>query len=394
MPDGFCPDFLADRPLPTIKTLTSESTPEDARFMARAIQLARRGLYTTDPNPRVGCVIVKDGQIVGEGWHKRAGEAHAEVAALQAAGVFARGATVFVSLEPCSHYGRTPPCSQALIEAGVRRVVVAMEDPNPKVAGSGLRQLREAGIVTVCGLLASDAEALNPGFCQRMRVGRPLMRSKLAMSLDGRTAMASGESRWITGEEARKDVHRWRARSSAIVTGIGTVLADDPELTARLSEGDNVPVLQPVRVVLDSQRRCPASARLAGLPGRSIILTTQAHDSSVEIPGVDIITLPADPTGRLDFSSVMDWLGQQEFNEILFEAGPTLNGALLRANQVDEWIIYMAPTVLGDGGRGLFHLPELTRMSDRYEMNLGGLRQVGSDVRMLFKTRQAMASQH
>ncbi len=352
--------------------------------MARAIELARRGLYTTDPNPRVGCVIVKDGRIIGEGWHQQAGEAHAEVLALQAAGANAREATVFVSLEPCSHHGRTPPCSQALIEAGVHRVVAAMEDPNPRVAGSGLRQLRQAGIVSDCGLLGSAAEALNPGFCQRMRTGRPLIRSKLAMSLDGRTAMASGESRWITGVEARRDVHCWRARSSAIVTGIDTVLADDPELTARLNELDGA-VLQPVRVILDSGLRFPSMARMASLPGRTVILTTQPADSHRETAGgVEVVSLPADPVGRLDLQSVIAWLGQQDFNEILIEAGPTLNGALLRERLVDEWIIYMAPIILGDGGRGLFHLPELSRMSDRYEMSLAELRRVGPDIRMHF----------
>ena len=368
-------------------TPTCEFTSEDACFMARAIELARRGLYTTDPNPRVGCVIVKHGQIIGEGWHQRAGEAHAEVLALQAAGEKAHAATVYVSLEPCSHHGRTPPCSQALVEAGVQRVVAAMEDPNPRVAGSGLRQLREAGIVTDCGLLGSAAETLNPGFCLRMREGRPLIRSKLAMSLDGRTAMASGESRWITGEDARQDVHRWRARSSAIVTGIDTVLADDPELTARLNGLDGA-LLQPVRVILDSRLRFPATARMAELPGRTVLLTKQPARSSRKTSShVEVVSLPADSAGRLDLPSVVEWLGQQDFNEILFEAGPTLNGALLRARLVDEWIIYMASIILGDGGRGLFHLPELSRMSERYAMSLADIRRVGPDIRMQFTGR-------
>ena len=355
--------------------------PVEPALMARAIELARRGLYSTDPNPRVGCVIVQGGRIVGEGWHQRAGEPHAEVIALQQAGAAARDADVYVSLEPCSHHGKTPPCSQALIQAGVRRVIAAMEDPNPRVAGSGLKQLREAGIETACGLLGSEAEALNPGFCQRMRTGRPWIRSKLAMSLDGRTAMASGESRWITGPEARHDVHALRARSSAIVTGIGTVLADDPELTARLDTPET-DVEQPVRVILDSHLRCPPQPRMASAPGRSVILTTVTAAPGQVPAGFEIVTLPAGASGRLDLGRVIAWLGSQEFNEVLFEAGPTLNGALLAENRVDEWIVYLAPVVLGDGGRGLFHLPQLTRMADRIGLQLLDQRRVGGDLRL------------
>jgi diaminohydroxyphosphoribosylaminopyrimidine deaminase/5-amino-6-(5-phosphoribosylamino)uracil reductase len=355
--------------------------PVEPALMARAIELARRGLYSTDPNPRVGCVIVQGGSIVGEGWHQRAGEPHAEVIALQQAGAAARDADVYVSLEPCSHHGKTPPCSQALIQAGVRRVIAAMEDPNPRVAGSGLWQLREAGIETACGLLGSEAETLNPGFCQRMRTGRPWIRSKLAMSLDGRTAMASGESRWITGPEARRDVHALRARSSAIVTGIGTVLADDPELTARL-DGPETDIEQPVRVILDSHLRCPPQPRMASAPGRSVILTTVTADPGQVPAGFEIVTLPAGASGRLDLGRVIAWLGSQEFNEVLFEAGPTLNGALLAENRVDEWIVYLAPVVLGDGGRGLFHLPQLTRMADRIGLQLLDQRRVGGDLRL------------
>jgi len=361
-----------------------EWLPEDARYMARALELARRGLYTTDPNPRVGCVIVKHGQIVGEGWHERAGGPHAEVNALRAAGTEARDATVYVSLEPCGHHGRTPPCSEALIEAGVHRVVAAMEDPNPRVAGNGLRQLRAIGIETRRGLLRDAAAALNPGFHQRMQTGRPWIRSKLAMSLDGRTAMASGESRWITGAEARRDVHRWRARSSAIVTGIGTILADDPELTVRLEDAET-PVAPPARVILDSQLRCPALPRLAQRPGRAILLTTRARSSPSHQPGLEVVTLPADAEGRLELRAVVEWLGLQEFNEILFEAGPTLNGALLRADLVDEWIVFMAPVILGDSARGLFHLPELTRMVERHALPPPEIRAVGRDVRFIFR---------
>jgi diaminohydroxyphosphoribosylaminopyrimidine deaminase/5-amino-6-(5-phosphoribosylamino)uracil reductase len=364
-------------------TSPSELTREDAAYMARAIRLAERGLYTTDPNPRVGCVIVKDGRIVGEGWHRKAGGPHAEIEALQAAGDGARGATAYASLEPCCHHGKTPPCADALIRAGVNRVVAAMQDPNPRVAGAGLKRLADAGIATACGLLESAAEALNPGFCKRMRTGRPLIRSKLAMSLDGRTAMASGESKWITGPDARRDVHRLRARSSAILTGIETVLADDPELTARL-EAEACEIVQPVRVVLDSRLRMPATARLAQGPGRTVVLTTAGTTHGCELTSPEIHTLPASADGRVDLAAVVDWLGKSEFNEVLIEAGPTLNGALLREDLVDEWIVYMAPVVLGDGGRGLFCLPGLERMVDRFELALKDVRQVGRDVRMTF----------
>lgn len=367
------------------------STPEDARHMARAIRLAERGLFTTDPNPRVGCVIVKEGRVVGEGWHRKAGGPHAEVEALRMAGEAARGGTAYVSLEPCSHHGRTPPCADALIRAGLARVVAAMQDPNPKVSGNGLRRLAEAGITVGCGLLESAAEALNPGFCKRMRTGRPWVRSKLAMSLDGRTAMASGESKWITGPDARRDVHRLRARSSVVVTGIETVLADDPELTARLG-GDAGDILQPARVVLDSKGRLPATAKLAHRPGRTIALVGTGFGPRPDWPeSVEIGETPLGADGRLDLAAVVDWLGQAQFNEAMIEAGPTLNGALLRAGLVDEWIVYMAPVVLGDGGRGLFHLPELARMADRFELELREVRRVGRDIRMTFRSGVPLA---
>lgn len=355
-------------------------TAADADFMARAIRLAERGLYTTDPNPRVGCVIVREGEVVGTGWHARAGGPHAEIEALRAAGAAARGGTAYISLEPCCHHGKTPPCTEALIAAGVRRVVAAMLDPNPRVAGAGLASLRAAGILTTCPLLAEAAAALNPGFCRRMQGGRPLLRSKLAMSLDGRTALASGESRWITGPEARRDVHRLRARSSAILTGIGTVLADDPELTARL--GGEEPVLQPVRVVLDPRRRFPPGAKLAALPGRTVVLTTAPALPSHA--AVEWHRLPGTGEGRLDLAAVADWLGQCEFNEVLVEAGATLNGALLESGLVDEWIVYLAPVILGDGARGAFRIADLHGMAERFELCLQETRQVGRDLRLRF----------
>jgi diaminohydroxyphosphoribosylaminopyrimidine deaminase/5-amino-6-(5-phosphoribosylamino)uracil reductase len=354
---------------------------DDTARMARALQLAERGLYSTDPNPRAGCVIVKEGQIVGEGWHRLAGGPHAEIEALKAAGDHARGSTAYISLEPCCHHGKTPPCTSALIEAGIARVVAAMEDPNPRVAGAGLRQLQEAGIMAECGLLERAAMALNPGFCHRMHSGRPLVRSKLAMSLDGRTAMASGESQWITGPDARRDVHRLRARSSAIVTGVNTILSDNPALTARISDTGH-DLVQPVRIVLDSRLRTPANARIFDGEAPSVLLTTAPNQPPAP---VHVERLPATHDGRLQLPKVIDWLGAQGFNEVLIEAGPTLNGALLNAGLVDEWIIYMAPVILGDGGRGLFHLPELTTMAERFELKLTDVRQVGKDLRLTFR---------
>jgi len=360
-------------------------TERDAFYMARAVRLAKKGLYTTDPNPRVGCVLVRNGTVIGEGWHQKAGGDHAEIDALNNA-EDARGATAYVTLEPCSHHGRTPPCSLALIKAGVNRVVAAMEDPNPLVAGSGLRQLREAGIEVVCGILQSEAEALNPGFIKRMKENRPLVRSKLAMSLDGRTAVASGESKWITSTAARNDVHRLRAKSSAILTGIDTVLADDPSLTARIQED----VLQPLRIVLDTHLKTPAHAQMAGLPGRSLILTGSDDPEKTERlqqNGFEIHRLPK-KNGRMDLHEVLSFLAKQQVNELLVEAGPTLNGTLLAEGLVDEWIVYMAPCVLGDRGRGLFHLPGITAMADKKTLKLTDVRRVGKDIKFTLKPRQ------
>ncbi|MBL1262643.1 bifunctional diaminohydroxyphosphoribosylaminopyrimidine deaminase/5-amino-6-(5-phosphoribosylamino)uracil reductase RibD [Methylomicrobium sp. RS1] len=353
----------------------------DFHYMARALRLARNGLYTTHPNPRVGCVLVRDDQVIGEGWHVRAGGDHAEIAALKQA-ENAQGATAYVTLEPCSHHGRTPPCADALIRAGIRRVVTAMQDPNPLVAGSGLAKLREAGIETVCGILEEDARRLNRGFIQRMTAGRPFVRSKLAMSLDGRTALESGESKWITSSEARQDVHRIRAQSSAILTGIGTVLADDPALTARIEDG----VQQPVRIVLDTRLRMPAHAQLAKLPGRSLILTAsgdQRRMADLQKAGFEIHRI-AEKNGRIDLNAVMAFLADQQINELLVEAGPILNGALLAENLADEWIVYMAPCVLGDRGRGLFTLPGIRTMADKKILKLTDVRQIGPDLKLTY----------
>ncbi len=358
------------------------SAAADHVFMARALELARRGLYSTDPNPRVGCVLIHNGETVGEGWHERAGEPHAEVHALRQAGTAAQGATAYVTLEPCCHHGRTPPCSNALLEAGVARVVVAMEDPNPLVAGKGLQAMREAGIEVLVGVLAAQAEQLNPGFVRRMRSGLPWVRCKLAMSLDGRTAMASGESQWITGAAARADVQRLRARSSAILTGVDTVLADDPSLNVRLE--DVADPRQPLRVVLDSQLRMPVSARLLDLPGRTLILTgsrdAQRADALLR-PGVQVLTLPM-VGPHLDLTAVLRTLGEQGMNEIQVEAGATLCGALLHARLIDELVFYVAPHLMGEAAHGLFILPGLERMDQRIGLKISDIRAVGDDWRI------------
>lgn len=348
--------------------------------MARAIQLARLGWYTTDPNPRVGCVLVKNGQIIAEGWHEKAGFAHAELAALKQTDS-AQGATAYATLEPCSHFGKTPPCCDALIAAGIARVVVAMQDPNPLVAGAGIKKLQAAGIDVAVGLMQEQAEQLNRGFIKRMRSGLPFVRSKLAMSLDGRTAMASGESQWITSPEARADVQRLRAESSAILTGVDTVLSDNPALNARV----DFPVMQPTRVVLDSKLNMPVSAKMAILPGRSLILTGSCDGSKITLlqqVGFEVHTLPL-KNGRLDLLAVLKFLGQQQVNEVLIEAGATLNGALLAEGLLDEAVVYMAPSILGDSGRGLFALPGVVqRMLDKKHVHWRDVRRVGADLRL------------
>ena len=361
----------------------SEFSAADRQFMARALQLAEQGLYSTDPNPRVGCVLVRDGVIVGEGWHQVAGGPHAEVLALQQAGEAARGATAYVTLEPCCHHGKTPPCSEALITAGVGRVIAAMQDPNPLVAGKGLAQLQQAGIAVASGLLAEQAEALNPGFVARMRDGKPFVRCKLAMSLDGRTAMASGESKWITGAAARADVHRLRARSSAIMSGIGTVLADDPSLTVRL-ENDELAPRQPLRVVLDPHLSTPPGARFLQQPGCSLIATAceeSAPRLALEAAGAEVVHLPQGPDA-IDLHALMGLLAERQVNEVLLETGAVLSGALLHAGIIDELVIYMAPKLMGDGGRGLFHTPGLEKLADAVPLRIADIRPIGDDWRI------------
>ncbi len=356
-------------------------TADDHRFMAHALQLAERGLYTTTPNPRVGCVLVRHGEIVGEGWHEFAGGPHAEVHALRMAGERAHDATAYVTLEPCCHHGRTPPCSDALIAAGISRVVAAMEDPNPKVAGKGLAQLRHGGIDVASGLLAAQAESLNPGFVMRMRDGRPFIRCKLAMSVDGRTAMASGESKWITGPAAREDVQRLRARSSAIITGIGTVLADDPQLSVRLEGVSH----QPLRVVLDPHLSTPPTAQIVKAPGKTLIVTA-CNDSglrqALEAAGAEVVVLAQRADDTIDLVALMTLLAEREINEALLETGAILSGAMLHEGLIDELIVYMAPLLMGDGARGLFHTPGLEAMADVVPLVISDIRAVGEDWRI------------
>lgn len=348
--------------------------------MAQALRLAQQGLFSTRPNPRVGCVIVRDEHAVGEGWHQRAGAAHAEVHALQQAGAQARGATVYVTLEPCAHHGRTPPCADALIDAGVARVVAAMRDPNPQVAGRGLARLQAAGIAAECGLMEEAARELNLGFVSRMTRARPWVRLKAAASLDGKTALNNGVSQWITGPAARADVQQWRARSCAIFTGVGTVLADDPQMNVR----EIAIPRQPLRVVVDSRLRTPPGAKIIAGGGVLIAsaLDDQAKIQALRQAGADVAVLPGSD-GRVDLARLITLLAEREVNELMVEAGATLNGALLAAGLVDELVLYLAPMLLGDAARGLFALPALSRMDERKNLALRDVRQVGTDMRVI-----------
>ena len=388
----------------------------DRKFLERTLALARRGLFTSHPNPRVGCVLVRDGKIVGEGWHRRAGEAHAEAGALAAAGPKARGATAYVSLEPCCHTGRTPPCTTALIEAGVARVVAAVRDPDPRVSGRGLEHLREAGVeaqTTDCPRIARAAADLNAGFFMRTGAGRPFVRLKLAASLDARTALPDGSSRWITGEAARRDVQRWRAQAGALLTGVGTVLADDPRLTLRPAalERRNTgagPEAPPdpgrlVRVVLDSRLRTPPGAALFASSAPVLVATGSAAAASerasrLRSAGAEVVmagdpgevgaaaeTGPSDGgdgSGRVDPRTLLRLLAERQINEVLVECGPTLAGALIAGGLVDELLIYYAPTLLGSGSRPLATLPAPPDMASRLELRILDTGPIGSDVRV------------
>ncbi len=363
----------------------------DQYYMARALRLAERGLWSTDPNPRVGCVIVREGEIVGEGWHQVAGEPHAEIHALQMAKEKAAGATCYVTLEPCCHQGKTPPCTDAIIKAGINRVVIAMTDPNPLVSNQGVEILSKAGIVVDTGILSSDAEQLNPGFLMRMRHNRPYIRCKLGMSLDGRTAMESGESQWITSSDARYDVQCLRARSSAIMTGAGTILADNPRLTVREDELSSCQLQsktapkQPLRVIIDTHLSTPANARILTDSETTIIFTASNSKSPIpmlEKAGATVIHL-ANGEREVDLVAACELLASEyEINEMLMETGATLSGAMLRAGLIDEMVIYMAPILMGNKARGLFNLPHIERLNQHISLDIEEIRAVGCDWRI------------
>ena len=391
-------------------------------YMSRALQLAERGLYSTQPNPRVGCVIVKDGKIIGEGAHLKAGEAHAEIFALRQAGAQAKGATAYITLEPCSHTGRTPPCSQAIIDAGIVKVLVAMQDPNPLVAGSGLAHLLAHNIEVVSGLMQAQAEALNPGFISRMTRGRPYLRSKIAASLDGKTALNNGVSQWITSEPARLDVQHWRARSCAILTGIGTVLADNPSMTVRrmairrMTEiemieremiesemtvrastntpsplmgegwGEGATIRQPLKVIVDSQLQTPINAKI--LQGSNVLIAfaNDPHNKSAQLltAGAELLCIPNEQN-KVCLKTLLSHLAACDINEVLCEAGESLNGALLAQNLIDELLIYYAPKLMGSTAKGMFDVPALTAMKQAIDLQILDMRQIGVDIRLCAK---------
>lgn len=361
----------------------------DQAYMARALKLARLGMYSTSPNPRVGCVLVKDGEIIGEGWHQKAGEGHAEVNALKAAGDHAKGATAYVTLEPCSHFGRTPPCAQGLINAGVARVVGATTDPNPQVAGRGYNMLREAGIEVVESCLQAEAEDINIGFMQRMRSGLPYVRAKLAQSLDGRTAMASGESQWITGPQARRDVQRLRARSCVIITGVDSVLIDDPSMTVRPAESGIEQEArlwrQPLRVVIDGQNRLPADAKLLQQNGDILVATLSEPSAKPARPAdsgaLNYWTPPATDNGKVDLTALIRYLAEQGHNEILLESGAQLAGAFAAQNLINELVLYCAPTLMGSNARPLLSL-DFSEMKQQIRWHWQDVRMVGNDLRL------------
>ena len=353
---------------------------DDHAYMSQALQLAEKGLYTTSPNPRVGCVIVRDGKIAGSGWHVQTGQPHAEINALSIAGGSAQGATVYLTLEPCSHYGRTHPCAEALIKAKVAKVIIAMQDPNPLVAGKGTSLLKQSGINVQIGLMGEWAKDLNVGFVSRMTNNRPWVRMKIAASLDGKTALNNGVSQWITGEAARHDGHRFRARSCAVLTGIGTVLEDDPQLSVRFIETPR----QPLRIIIDSRLKIPTTAKILRGEGELIFTATDNKEriSALKEVGARPIILPNEK-GKIDLVGLMQILADFEINELLIEAGNRLSGAFIREGLVDELIIYLAPHLIGNRAMGMLQLPELTDLSEKYNLKIKDLRMVGEDIRIM-----------
>jgi diaminohydroxyphosphoribosylaminopyrimidine deaminase / 5-amino-6-(5-phosphoribosylamino)uracil reductase len=355
-------------------------TAGDCRFMARAIQLAWRGRFTAHPNPRVGCVIVRNDRIIGEGWHVRTGEAHAEINALAAVDGDARGATAYVTLEPCAHHGKTPPCAEALVAAGIREVIFSMQDPHPKVAGSGRQALLKAGIAVRSGLMAAEAARLNEGFLSRVTRRRPWLRLKIATSLDGCTAMSDGQSQWISGPEARTDVQRFRAASGAVLTGIGTVLADDPSLTVR---DRSLASRQPGRVVLDSRLRMPRAAIMLTLPGETHVFCVDDGNRAVLEDAGASVHKCAGKNGEVDAAEVLGKLAEMEINDVFVEAGRVLSGSLLTSGLVDELVIYQAPHIMGSETRGMFDTPAWTGLQDRLELDYVDVRRFGRDTRII-----------
>jgi diaminohydroxyphosphoribosylaminopyrimidine deaminase/5-amino-6-(5-phosphoribosylamino)uracil reductase len=352
----------------------------DREFMARALALAERGLYTATPNPRVGCVIVKDGAIVGAGWHEAAGRPHAEVNALAEAGAAAQGATLYVTLEPCSHQGRTPPCADAVIRAGIARVVAAMQDPNPIVSGSGFGRLHGKGVEVAQGLMQEEARELNIGYVSRMAHGRPWMRMKIAATLDGRTALANGQSQWITGEASRRDGHHFRARACALLTGVGTAKDDDPQLNVRYVETPR----QPLKVLVDSKLEVSPGAKLFA-DGKVLVAAARENRAKAEAlraRGAEVLVLP-NPHGKVDLAELLRELGRRGVNEVHVEAGARLNGSLLREGCVDELLVYLAPSLIGDTGRGMFSLPEFTDLGQKIALSIREVSRVGEDIRVI-----------
>lgn len=364
-------------------------TPLDYTFMTRALQLAELGITTTTPNPRVGCVIVKDNKIIGEGAHLKAGDPHAEVFALHQADSAAKSATLYVTLEPCSHTGRTPPCANAIVTAGITKVICAMQDPNPLVAGQGLALLQANNIETASGLMQAQAEALNAGFIKRMTQQKPFVRCKVACSLDGKTALANGESQWITSEHARLDVQYWRARSCAILTGIGTVLSDNPSMNIRLENGDLKKISrQPLKVIVDSTLQTPTDGKILQ---EGNVLIAFAHDASNKSAallavGAELLCIP-DSEGKVCLKTLLKHLASQQINEVLVEGGQGLNGALLAAGLIDELLIYMAPKLMGSAAKGLFAMPAFTQMNEVIDLEITEMRQIGVDIRLRAKPK-------